>query len=350
MDIFARPALVFATTESTMGTALLLRGKANVVIDPARAWADRLAAWTDALDRAELNLGTEFAPVAAIDGIGDVLAWRTRKGEPAVPEQDGRRTDQAIARALSLPYADLPRASLVQLLEYVDGMAEADRAIGGIIPGAAYFGSAKLDPRINRKVFEAAQVLAARGVTIVTGGAGGMMRVANAGAFKAGATSVGIPIGGRNQLSTETKVFSELQTHTLPVADYSARIPLLLQDRELVVFVPGGGGTMRELAATLIRLAADPSQRLELVLFDRAYYQALFDWIQAAGLPAGVKARFTLVDTPAELSQAVDRMIAAGRLDRDRLMTRTPPSPRAVDPAALEFLDPPKRARFDFDW
>lgn len=150
------------------------------------------------------------------------------------------------------------------------------------VRGAAIFGSSKNDIPYGEYTYDLSNVLSSYGVEIVTGGSGGMMVAANMGGIHGGAKSIGIPVafGSKLSLSNEKEAFSEYHTDTVFANGYDTRVPFLINNRDYIGFVPGGSGTMRELAASLIQIEADQRNKITpaKMLFaspENDYYKSL---------------------------------------------------------------------------
>jgi hypothetical protein len=104
-------------------------------------------------------------------------------------------------------------------------------------------GSTVTDAEYDR-AREVGRLLAERGVTVVCGGRGGVMRAACEGAREAGGHTVGILPGGRSGANeyVETAIATGLG---------SARNPLVVRNGDAVVAVDGGPGTLSELGHAL---------------------------------------------------------------------------------------------------
>ena len=160
---------------------------------------------------------------------------------------------------------------------------------------------------------------------VTTGGAGGAMKVANTGAYDAGGVSIGIPIEGRNQLRLETKVASKVHTTTISTLNHGERIPLLLDHKELVIAVPGGSGTMQEIAVTLMKMQEQPQSSFQLILVDRSYYAGLYGWIRNQNLPESILSRIHLVEDSAEFKMLFAKLIDEKKIDPAKLFTQEKP-------------------------
>lgn len=93
--------------------------------------------------------------------------------------------------------------------------------------------------------FEVAASLAGHDIVIVTGGLGGVMRSAAAGARSVGGTSIGLlPGSDRPEISAEC-------TFTVPTGLGELRNGLVIRAADVVVSVGGSWGTLSEIALAL---------------------------------------------------------------------------------------------------
>jgi uncharacterized protein (TIGR00725 family) len=162
--------------------------------------------------------------------------------------------------------------------------------------GSVIFGSSREDKHSANLIYQSAYKLGRLGIAVATGGAGGAMEIANSGAYNAGGVSVGIPIGGKHMLENEQTISSSKHTKTIATAGYEERIPVLLDSRKMIIFVPGGNGTIKELAVTLVKAAGKFDSFEKIVFLDSDYYKPLVEWFKASSLPQALKDKIVLLD------------------------------------------------------
>lgn len=227
---------------------------------------------------------------------------------------------------------------IVQTSEFAKGHAEALKAASvhpdtgaPIAGGMVVFGSGRGSYSMEKTVYGSVEAAAKLGVPIATGGAGGFMETANRAATVVGAFSTGIPIGGRNSLRSEKKAMSHLHDVTIMTSGYETRIPTLLHRREIVGVAPGGMGTMKEVAVTMVAQAASPTVGSNLVFIESGYYGGLVDWLKQSRLPEEYKARIGLVGDSAQMKELVE-LILKQEPDRKRnlIASRREPKKAAV--------------------
>ena len=159
------------------------------------------------------------------------------------------------------------------LSEFVDGF-ETMSQVG---PAVSIFGSARTRPR-NRHYLAArtlARKLANHGVTVITGGGPGIMEAANRGASEGGGVSVGLNI----ELPEE----QELNRYVnLPIAFryFFVRKVMFVKYAQAFVILPGGFGTLDELFEAVTLVQTKRIKPFPIVLYDRAYWAGLLDWMR----------------------------------------------------------------------
>lgn len=291
LEALTYPEVRIVDPSSVSGKALVVFGNASAVFDPHNQWGMDLEHWGAYLDRQGLNTGLKFESVPVITSAANL-------------DLEPHETRGQLPPFIKLNELSLPGLNFT--VQYVKEMAIDGSSIRNAA-GAVVFGSSGLHESFIDQTYEVSRRLAELGIPVTTGGAGGMMLVANMAAFDAGGHSIGIPIAGRNQLKEETRVYSEFQTDTVPVSNYASRVGLLMQNREFVVVVPGRSGTMREVATALIELGAKSENSPKIMFVNFSYYQPMVDWLRAGNeIPAPFLRKIALIDDVSELDQHFD--------------------------------------------
>lgn len=143
-------------------------------------------------------------------------------------------------------------------------------------PIVSVFGSHMVPP--GSKEYKHAErtgfALGKRGYAMVTGGGPGIMFAANAGAFKAGAPSIGI----RASLIKGEKVDGSIYTHTRSYTFLFVRRFILAVKSEALIFYPGGFGTLNELFEYVVLIQTGMDDKVPLILVNKSYWKGLFAW------------------------------------------------------------------------
>jgi uncharacterized protein (TIGR00730 family) len=230
--------------------------------------------------------------------MGDVTRRRTRMHEdrellqtkPKVAEPDFTSTD---------PW----RVFRIQG-EFVEGFD----ALHNLGPSVAIFGSSRLAPGSEYcKAAElTAQLVARKGLNVITGGGPGTMEAANKGAFEAGGTSVGCNI----QLPME-QVPNKYQTISLDFRYFFVRKMMFVKYSVAFVIFPGGYGTIDELFEALTLVQTEKIEHFPIVLFGSSYWKPLIDWLRNTMLARGCISEkdldlFELTDDPEEVAKIIE--------------------------------------------
>lgn len=175
------------------------------------------------------------------------------------------------------------------------------------VGGALVIGSAKHPTSYVNKTYDIVKYFASQGVPVITGGSGGVMEIANAAAFDAGGVSIGVPITGEKSLKGEKNIFGSVHTLTVPSLGYASRLPLLTENRKLIVIAPGGGGTMKEIAVLLMKQAAVMDPEVVYVFIGAAYWDGVLNGLKKY-LPKTIVEHIFTVDSEKEAKELFEEL------------------------------------------
>jgi uncharacterized protein (TIGR00730 family) len=166
-------------------------------------------------------------------------------------------------------------------------------------PAVAVFGSARLDE--SSPYYEAAaqtsRLLVRDGWSVLTGGGPGLMEAANRGAHleivskrtgerehddELRKLSVGLNIELPFEQGTNPYVQTSLDFHY-----FFCRKTTFVKYSSAFVIFPGGYGTLDELFESLTLVQTGKIQNFPIVLFGRAFWEGLIDWLEGALVPRG---------------------------------------------------------------
>ena len=155
---------------------------------------------------------------------------------------------------------------------------EAYEKMNRIGPCVSIFGSARTkpdDPHYQQAVLMAER-LVEEGYGVITGGGPGIMEAGNKGAKNKGGKSVGLNIElpheqGYNPYIDPDKLISFYY--------FFVRKVIFVKYAQAFVCFPGGFGTMDELFEALTLVQTKKIERIPVVLFDKAYWKGLIDWL-----------------------------------------------------------------------
>ncbi len=184
---------------------------------------------------------------------------------------------------------------------------EATERLAEIRPAVSIFGSARIRPghRWYDSTVDIARRLSDAGFTVISGGGPGIMEAANRGAFDGPSPSVGLNI----ELPHE-QTGNPYQNISLRFRHFFARKVAFAKYASAFVAVPGGFGTLDELAEVLTLVQTRVGRHIPIILVDSAFWRGLLDWMRDSLLDNGLISPedldlMTVVDEPAEVVEAI---------------------------------------------
>ena len=164
--------------------------------------------------------------------------------------------------------------------EFVEGFDTLAR----LGPAVSIFGSARTPPGdpAYGQARELSRRLAVDGLTVITGGGPGIMEAANRGALDGKGVSVGLGIDLPHEQGLNPYV--GLPTY---FRYFFVRKTMFVKYAQAFVIFPGGFGTLDELFESLTLVQTGKIDHFPIILFGRAYWQGLIDWLRASPAEAG---------------------------------------------------------------
>lgn len=178
--------------------------------------------------------------------------------------------------ARRMPGASLQHESwrIFQIMaEFVEGF-ERLSAIG---PSVSIFGSSRVGPDNPwyKRSEEIGRQLSDAGFSVVSGGGPGVMEGANKGAYAGKSPSIGVNI----ELPREQKP-NVYQDVSLRFRHFFARKVMFVKYASAYVVLPGGFGTLDELAEILTLVQTGKSRRIPIILVGSSFWCGLLDWFR----------------------------------------------------------------------
>jgi uncharacterized protein (TIGR00730 family) len=193
------------------------------------------------------------------------------------------------------------------ILGIISEFVEATERLAEVRPAVSIFGSARVRPghRWYELTVALSRMLSDAGFAVISGGGPGVMEAANRGAFGGPSPSVGLNI----QLPHE-QLGNEFQDISLQFRHFFARKVAFAKYATAFVAVPGGFGTLDELAEMLTLIQTRMGRQIPVVLVDSAFWKGLIDWMRDSLLGNGlIDARdlelMKIVDEPAQVVEAI---------------------------------------------
>ncbi|HVB26918.1 MAG TPA: TIGR00730 family Rossman fold protein [Mycobacteriales bacterium] len=124
--------------------------------------------------------------------------------------------------------------------------------------------------------------LARAGYAVITGGGPGVMEAVNKGASQAGGVSVGLGI----ELPFEQRL-NDWVDIGVNFRYFFARKTMFVKYAQAFVVLPGGFGTLDELFEALTLVQTRKVTSFPVILYNRAYWRGLIDWLRDIVLDGG---------------------------------------------------------------
>ncbi|MDR2050973.1 MAG: TIGR00730 family Rossman fold protein [Deltaproteobacteria bacterium] len=170
-------------------------------------------------------------------------------------------------------------------------------------PCVSIFGSSRIkegDP-LYAATRELARSLTESGYGVITGGGPGIMEAGNRGAMEGGGPSIGLHI-----LLPQEQAPNPYMEKRCDFRYFFVRKLMFVRYAVAYVVMPGGLGTLDELSEAVVLAQTGRIKPFPIILYDRAFWSGLLDWLKRAMLRRGYLeekdlALFTLLDAPEEV-------------------------------------------------
>lgn len=185
-----------------------------------------------------------------------------------------------------------------QMFTIMAEFIEATEYLSEIRPAVSIYGSARLKPNTPyyKLATQIARKLSDAGFAVISGGGPGIMEAANKGAHAGKAPSVGLNI----ELPHEQHG-NRFQDISLRFRHFFTRKVTFVKNSDAVIVMPGGFGTLDELAEVLTLIQTKKSRHVPIILVGAEFWHGLLEWFKSAQLPMGLIGPHDL-----ELMQVID--------------------------------------------
>lgn len=159
------------------------------------------------------------------------------------------------------------------MAEFVEGYEK----LSNIKPSVSIFGSARFKPDnpYYKLTEDIAFKLSDAGFSVVTGGGPGIMEAGNKGAFAGPSPSVGLNIELPHEQSGNPH-----QDISLTFRHFFSRKVMFVKYATAYVVLPGGFGTLDELAEILTLVQTEKSAKIPIILVGSEFWQGLIQWFK----------------------------------------------------------------------
>lgn len=189
------------------------------------------------------------------------------------------------------------------MAEFVEGFERLVK----ISPSVSIFGSARTDPGSPhyQLTVDIARTLSDAGFSVVSGGGPGIMEAANKGAFEGKSPSVGLNI----QLPREQSG-NDYQDISLTFRHFFSRKVMFVKYASAYVVLPGGFGTLDELAEILTLVQTGKTRKIPIILVHRPFWEGLLAWFKDVMVAEGTinpedLNLLQIIDSPEEILEAI---------------------------------------------
>ena len=189
------------------------------------------------------------------------------------------------------------------MAEFVEGFER----LAQIKPSVSVFGSARtpVDHPWYALAEETSRQLSNAGFSVVSGGGPGIMEAANKGAYQGKAPSIGLNI----QLPME-QGGNPYQDISLNFRHFFSRKVMFVKYASAYVVLPGGFGTLDELAEILTLVQTGKTRRIPIILVHGQFWRGLIDWFQDTLVAEGTinpedMDLFLVVEDPKDVVEAI---------------------------------------------
>ncbi len=159
--------------------------------------------------------------------------------------------------------------------EFVEGFERLSK----IAPSVSIFGSARIaqDHSYYKLTETIARELSDAGFSVVSGGGPGIMEAANKGAFAGKSPSVGL-----NIFLPQEQAGNAYQDITLNFRHFFSRKVMFVKYASAYVVLPGGFGTLDELAEILTLVQTGKSRKIPIILVQSDFWDGLLEWFRTS--------------------------------------------------------------------
>ncbi len=180
------------------------------------------------------------------------------------------------------------------MAEFVDGFEN----LALIKPSVSIFGSARTpeDSPYYLKAEQIARLLSDSGFSVVSGGGPGIMEAVNKGAHAGKSTSIGL-----NIMLPHEQIPNTYQDISLNFRHFFTRKVMFVKYATAYIVLPGGFGTLDELAEILTLIQTGKSRRIPIILVESEFWQGLLEWFKHTLVDYG-----TISESDLDLIKVID--------------------------------------------
>lgn len=189
------------------------------------------------------------------------------------------------------------------MAEFVEGFER----MACVKPSVSIFGSARTEPEHPhyKLTVDIARELSDSGFSVVSGGGPGIMEAANKGAFEGKSPSIGL-----NIMLPHEQTDNPYQDISMTFRHFFSRKVMFVKYASAYVVLPGGFGTLDELAEILTLVQTKKSRRIPIILVNRPFWEGLLDWFATTLVSEGTINKedldlIQIIDDPKQITNAI---------------------------------------------
>ncbi|MEO5702917.1 MAG: TIGR00730 family Rossman fold protein [Gammaproteobacteria bacterium] len=189
------------------------------------------------------------------------------------------------------------------MAEFTEGFEQLSQ----IKPSVSMFGSARtpVDHPYYKMAEEIARLLSDAGFSVVSGGGPGLMEAINKGAYEGKSPSVGL-----NIILPHEQGGNAYQDIALNFRHFFSRKVMFVKYASAYVIMPGGFGTLDELAEILTLVQTQKARRIPIILVHSPFWKGLLDWFKETLVAEGTIGAqdlnlLQLLDKPQDVVDAI---------------------------------------------
>ena len=159
------------------------------------------------------------------------------------------------------------------MAEFVEGFERLTH----IKPAVSVFGSSKynVSPKYYKLAESIGKELSNTGFSVVTGGGPGIMEAVNKGAFQGNSFSIGL-----NIVLPHEETINNYQDISLKFRHFFTRKVMFVKYASAYIVLPGGFGTLDELAEILALIQTKKTRKIPIILVKKTFWQPIINWFK----------------------------------------------------------------------
>ena len=153
----------------------------------------------------------------------------------------------------------------------------------------ACFGGSSIrdDTTYKNDAIKLAEMLACKGISLVTGGGSGIMSAVNRGAYDVDPKkSFGLRVHAINE-ETQERTTAVPQENLHDFNSLAIRLLTLIGCSDAIVFFPGGFGTLEEVFSLLVRVRLHLMVRMPIYFYGKRFWTGLISWMASEVVEVG---------------------------------------------------------------